>query len=106
MFGINPAWNNLDSLHRCISIGDRQYKTKPLKEEMEISFHKTFGDKKLSLLCYQISIAKPDIILFVTGPHYARSMEAGLMFDSNSLEISKPSMDKLISDISFAHSKG
>ena len=71
------CWNNLDKVY----FGkDENYKgTLTYSAEKELS--KSYGTDEKSLLEREIEIADPDVLLFVTGPGYALSMETAFGID-------------------------
>lgn len=94
--GFGSCWNNVDSIQRF----DNK-KAKALTLEMEKAIQIPFGDDHKTLLLKQIEVADPQIIIFVTGPDYIRTLEMALMLKEGSLEDYKPSKDELIKDISL-----
>ena len=76
--GFVPCWNNLDKVYfgDLYRDGDEQ---KSLSEPAEVALSRQYarnGDSTpKSLLQREIELAQPDIVLFVTGPNYAKSME-------------------------------
>lgn len=88
--GIKTSWNNLDKLHRMISD-----QTSSLNASQEVYLHKPFGIENKSLLQYEIEAAKPDLIIFMTGPYYWASMTASFGLRSDALDRVKPSHAKL-----------
>ncbi len=87
------CWNNVDSIMRIVND-----KTKPLKLEMEKVFLKPFGAAYITLLNYQINIVKPRVVLFLTGPNYARTMEMALGLDKDCLNSYLP-IKGMVADI-------
>ena len=70
---INVCWNNLDKVY--YSRGNSDYKgTLTYKAEEYLSAPFCVDADKKSLLQREIEIAKPDALLFITGPSYYISM--------------------------------
>lgn len=93
--GFGICWNNVDSIQRI-----ENKEAKALTIEMEEAVQVPFDDDRKTLLIKQIAVADPKIILFITGPHYIRTMEMALMLKEGCLEDIKPSTDEMIKDIS------
>ncbi len=100
----NIVWNNLDKLHRYVQkddaeAGETRYLR--LKDEMHLSQPFSLeGDAPRSLLVREIDMIEPDIVLFVTGPSYFKSMALALGMDASVLKMHKPTDENLVSNIS------
>ena len=90
-FGYMPCWNNVDSIMRIVD-----EKNTPLSLELEKEFQKPVSSLHMTLLNYQISLSKPNIIIFVTGPYYRKTMEWGMEIDEGSLDNFHPVKDTII----------
>lgn len=83
----NVCWNNLDKIHYTVTIKDafpdKDIKGAVEKSKEEVASLYLSDEEKLflpsenckSLLQMEIDCIKPDIVLFVTGPSYKKSME-------------------------------
>ena len=78
--GITPCWNNIDKAQRCI-----YGKTKPLTEEIELELNCKLPNSEKTLFLSEIETAKPNVIVFITGPHYASTMEAAMNLEKGTL---------------------
>lgn len=71
----NVCWNNLDKIHYA-TIANKIKKTVTLySEDEKYLFQSKIKSTQKTLLESEIEIVKPDIVLFVTGPKYKKSME-------------------------------
>ncbi len=93
--GYCPCWNNVDKAHRIID-----GKTVPLSLELEKYFNAIPLSNGCTILLKEIEIAKPNAVLFITGPYYYQSMASAMNIDENTLNILRPKIDCLCSDIS------
>lgn len=92
--GFCPCWNNVDKAHRIID-----GKTVPLTYEIEKRLNSTLLADGRTILLNEISIAKPDAILFITGPYYDESMAAALQVEVKTLSERRPNVQALCVDI-------
>ena len=90
-----PSWNNIDKMHQ-IKDGE----TKPLSIQMEKAFDATLPGDKNTLFEKEVEISKPDIIVFITGPHYEDTMEWSMNLEERSLNAFRPNITCPIQDIS------
>ncbi|MBR1763744.1 MAG: hypothetical protein IJ731_10350 [Eubacterium sp.] len=81
-----PCWNNVDKAQRFIN-GN----TKSLTEDIELELNKPLPGLNKTLFQYEIEIAKPKVVVFITGPHYYATMEAAMNLEMGSLTDVKPS---------------
>lgn len=91
---IVPCWNNVDKAQRNID-GN----TKSLTEAMEGELNCTLPDSNKTLFQKEVEIARPTLIVFITGPDYTKTMEMALNLKTGSLEKSKPSLQNGCVDI-------
>ena len=70
---VNVVWNELDKIHYCC----KDEKCVTLWKEDELELNKPLENGK-SLLLNEIEIIKPDLVVFLTGPNYYKSMESAL----------------------------
>lgn len=82
------CWNNLDKIHR----RDND-KVLPLLFDDERKLNRQYGNDNKSLLQREIDIVNPDIIIFLTGPRYRRSMCISFGIDLKSLDKIKPNKE-------------
>ena len=78
--GIIPCWNNVDKAQRCVN-----GKTKTLTEEIELELNCKLPNSEKTLFLNEIEIAKPNVIVFITGPYYTSTMEAALNLEKGTL---------------------
>lgn len=82
---INVCWNNIDKVY--YSRGNSDYKgTLTYEGEEYLSAPYGVREDKKSLLQREIEIAKPDALLFVTGPQYYISMAKAFNISPNVLK--------------------
>ena len=72
----NVVWNELDKIHFTHTEKERTQCVKLWKDDEE-KLNKEVKDSK-SLLLLEIETIEPDLIVFLTGPNYRRSMETAL----------------------------
>lgn len=87
-------WTNIDKLH-LISKG----KTKQLKDECEKVLNKKYLNDKSSIFEREIEIINPAVIIFLTGPHYYKTMEYALGTSFDDKPMLTKNQSKLIVNI-------
>ena len=87
-------WNNIDKINR-IENG----KFKDATEGDELIMNSAYGEDNKTLLEREIEFFNPDILLFLTGPHYIKSMSSSLQIDESVLSGMKPSRNETIVDL-------
>jgi len=93
--GYIPCWNNIDKLHQQKGEGS----TIRLTDELRRVFCCTYGEDNKSLLRREIEIAKPDVVLFITGPKYNISMTESLGLPEGYLDDEKPNSEVFCREI-------
>lgn len=94
---INVIWTELDKIHyKCKDRKGEDVKCITLWKEDEERLNGAFGDKKQTMLEYEIEILKPDLIVFLTGPSYTKSMKSALQND----DLKKPNLDVFVQEFS------
>ncbi len=93
--GVVPCWNNLNKLHRTV-----EGNAVRIAGTIEAALHAGFGPEKKSLLLQEIAIARPDAVLFVTGPYYTASMAAALQVEAEELRAFLPKPAEPVQDVS------
>lgn len=86
--GVIASWNNLDKVYQKHTFANDE-KVIRLENDQRKWFNGAVCDGKTLLLC-EIEMSKPDGIVFVTGPHYRRSMETALGCSENKLSEKRP----------------
>ncbi|MBN2834029.1 MAG: hypothetical protein JXR48_03585 [Candidatus Delongbacteria bacterium] len=81
------VWNNVDKVHKIVN-----GKTQVLSINDEKELNRKFGDQNNTLLHYEISLIKPDAIIFVTGPNYSFTMASSLGIDEKILKENRPNL--------------
>lgn len=82
------CWNNIDKVYYAPQREDKSkeaYKG-TLTYEAESYLSRPYGDDNKSLLQREIEIAKPNVLLFVTGPSYYLSMATAFGIDPANLK--------------------
>lgn len=77
----NVLWGNLDKIHKYID-----NRTAALSVEEEIFLHKPLKKYGKSLIMLEIEILKPDMIIFLVGPSYRKSLFYALGFETLNFE--------------------
>lgn len=94
---INVIWTELDKIHyKCKDYKGEDVKCITLWEKDEERLNKTFGNEQKTMLEYEIEILKPDLIVFLTGPSYAKSMKSAL----HNNDLKKPKLDVVVQEFS------
>lgn len=78
---IVPCWNNIDKAQRCFG-----NKTMTLTEKIEIELNKNLPNSNKTIFQNEIEITEPNVIVFVTGPHYHTTMEKAMNLEKGCLE--------------------
>ena len=91
-YDIAPCWNNINkaqtpNAHR-------------LSSDSEQVFNSLLPGQNKTLFQKEVEILKPDVIVFITGPDYATTMETAMNLKEGSLQNIKPSHQKYFIDIS------
>lgn len=85
--GAVTSWNNLDKLHLF-----NNNITSSLNTTQERFLHQSFGEEKISLLMHEIEVVQPDVIVFLTGPNYFKSMASAFSLPETLLLSRRPNM--------------
>lgn len=88
------CWNNLDKVYFA-EIGKLSEKA---EERLSVPYSKD-NEKEKSLLQREIEIADPDMVVFVTGPKYCKSMSVAFGLKNNKLKDKIPSSTNILTDI-------
>lgn len=88
-------WNNIDKVNRV-----KNGKAIDLSFEEEAFCNASYGVNKKTILQKEIDYYSPDVLLFVTGPNYWKSMSAAFQIDDEILEKLKPTLNNSLVDIS------
>lgn len=100
--GWTPCWNNIDKAHRYVNNS-----TQPLTLEYELTLNQKFciepNTVPESIIQRELTIAKPNAIIFICGPDYVQSMCKAFGVDEyisqDVIEGNKPSIENLVSRI-------
>lgn len=90
--GLFPYWTNIDKFHKY----NKEY-TVALTGKQEVKFNEAFlfNGKKQSIIQHEIDIVQPDLIVFLTGNDYCKTMAKALYNENKSYLIEKaPDFDK------------
>lgn len=93
--GCVPCWNNVDKIHQSKGKGS----TIRLSDEQKSVFCRQYGENMKSLLQREVQLAKPDVVLFATGPHYHLSMTTSVGISEGALDDKKPTPNEVCTDI-------
>lgn len=86
--GWHPVWSNLDKFHRVDLINK---KTKSLTIGEEVVFNSPVKEGEKTIVQKEIDVLKPDLIVFLVGPHYIDSLCTALKIEKDQLAAIKPS---------------
>lgn len=92
--GWEPIWNNVDKIHRY-----ENDKTKSLTIDLERRFSSPYGSDNKSLLKREIEVSKPNLVIFLTGPSYYKTMAWAMGIDCDELLKFKPQKKNPCTDI-------
>lgn len=85
--GWHPAWSNLDKFHR---FEPESRKTIPLTGDDEVIFNSPVRKDEKTLVQKEIEIVKPDVIVFLVGPNYTKSLSIALRIEKKQLAAIRP----------------
>ena len=88
--GFEPCWNNVDKVYFA-NTGKLSYQA---EEELSKPYSKEGEKTEKSLLQREIEIAKPNVVLFVTGKSYGLSMKTALKLQYDSVPL--PTVDNCL----------
>ena len=91
-YDIVPCWNNVNKA--------QTPKSHKLSSDSEQVFNSLLPGQNKTLFQKEVEILKPDVIVFITGPNYATTMEVAMNLKEGSLQNIKPSHQKYCIDIS------
>lgn len=96
-YDIGVVWNNLDKIHYRVNNAKINDKNKDIEcvtlyEKDEEELNKIIDKYGKTLLQLEIETINPDLIVFLTGPTYKKSMEKALGIEL----IEKPTLDCLV----------
>ena len=93
--GYNCLWNNLDKFLKS------DHKTQ-IEVQEAIDFNAPYGEERISVLQREISLLKPNVIVFAIGPRwkYMKSLASAFSIDVSLLYSHKPTRKNCVNDIS------
>ncbi|MBR4864757.1 MAG: hypothetical protein IKU07_09290 [Oscillospiraceae bacterium] len=100
--GYVPCWNNIDKVH--LQKGNES--TIRLSYDLKKVFCRTYGEDGKSLLQREIAIARPDAVIFITGPKYHVSMTESLGMSEGGLNHTRPNSEAFCKNITKEVSLG
>lgn len=86
--GWHPVWSNLDKFHK---FDLESKKTIPLTSGEEVAFNSSKMKDGKTIVQEEIDVLKPDIIVFLVGPYYMKSLSTALEIKKDQLSAFKPS---------------
>ena len=98
--GLVPCWNNLDKAHRYVD-GYTKPLTAAYERILNVQYSTQMNPIERSTLQREIDVAKPDLIVFVTGPYYQVSMCCAFGLQEDTLAADKPTKKNPVSKITL-----